>query len=129
VDDLSLFWTLGWVARNQPSILLYLQDGYVLLMSQFALGVVLMVALWKALRARKTSGFEVTRGETSLTFLYVAYGIVTVIYALVIQVAESAHGYKVLLMALDYAALTYVCFFNSWARNKLIGFYIRIQKD
>lgn len=80
-------------------------------------------------RASDSASAQVVRGENSMNLLYTFYGVATLIYALTVQVAEAAQGYKVAILVTDYLSLTYLCFFNSWFRNKLIGLYIRIQKD
>jgi hypothetical protein len=72
---------------------------------------------------------DATRGEKSLGVLYTVYGVTTIAYALIVQVADAASGYKAGIVFADYVILTYLCFFNRWFRNKIIGLYIRIQKE
>lgn len=106
-------------------------DATILVVIQGALLILLLFAIGQALRAKRRTGIVavVTRGDKSMSFLYVFYGVATVVYTLITQVAEAATGYKVVIVTADYLALTYLCFFNSWFRNKLIGLYGRIQKD
>ncbi len=123
-----------------------LRDQIVLLVVQLALATLLLTAVlvqaWKAIQrgmqsrriaqpGTMTATLELTviRGDRSINFLYAFYGITTVVYTLIVQVADAAVGHKAAIIAADYLALTYLCFFNSWFRNKLVGFYNRIQKD
>ncbi len=104
---------------------------------QIALLLLSLVAigqeLWGKRRVGTGAGIRATatviRGDRSMNFLYVVYGVATVVYTLGIQVAETLHGYKVLFLVLDYLAFTYLFFFNSWFRNRLFGVQDRIQKD
>ncbi len=51
--------------------------------------------------------------------LYVGYAVTAGLYYLIVQVAEAGQGYKALFILLDYVALTYLFFFNSWFRNAI----------
>lgn len=62
----------------------------------------------------------VIRGEKSMNFLYVSYGVVTIVYSLAIDVSECALGHKTTLIILDYIVITYLFFFNSWFRNSIV---------
>ncbi len=107
------------------------RDDVILTVVQLALAILLftaMVPTWKAKRSRSIVS-PVTRGDRSMNFLYVFYGVTTVVYTLIVQIADVAVGYKAAIVAADYLALTYLCFFNGWFRNKLIGIYGRIHKD
>lgn len=62
------------------------------------------------------------RGELSMTSLYVMYGIATVVYSLIAQIAQIASGidgHRVLVIALNYLFLTHLFFFSQWFRNGL----------
>lgn len=59
------------------------------------------------------------RGEQTMGRLWAAYGVLTVICALAVQVAEGLEGFKVGLIVFDYGVLTYLFFFNSWFRNAI----------
>jgi hypothetical protein len=75
---------------------------------------------WIRVKDRSSSAqATVVRGETSMNSLYVMYGIATVVYSLLIQVAPNLDGYRVSLIALNYISLTYLFFFSSWFRNRL----------
>lgn len=59
------------------------------------------------------------RGELSMTSLYVMYGIATVVYSLIAQIASGIDGHRVLVIALNYLFLTHLFFFSQWFRNGL----------
>lgn len=110
-------------------------DRTVFVAQQVALSLLCLIAIGQTLSAKRRAGtgtrgvLTVTRGKRRMNFLYVGYGVVTVVYTLAIQVAEAFCGYKAMFIVLDYLAFTYLFFFNSWFRNKLFGIQARIQED
>lgn len=113
-------------------------DQFVFVVLQGALALVCVVAKAQERRgAKRRAGTHtgicatptVLRGPNSMNFLYVSYGVATVVYALATQVAEAFCGYKAVFIVLDYLAFTYLFFFNSWFRNKLFVVQQRISKD
>jgi hypothetical protein len=121
------------------------RDCVALIAVNAVLALLLLVALVQDARGRRGRGsrgvshggvrvsdsasVEAKRGERSMNLLYTFYVVATLIYALTVQVAEAGQGYKVAILVADYVGLTYLCFFNSWFRNRLIALYIRIQTD
>ena len=112
-------------------------DRTVFVAQQVALSLLCLIAIGQALWTKRRAGtatgtravLTVTRGDRSMNFLYIVYGVATVVYTLAIQVAETFCGYKAIFIVLDYLVFTYLFFFNSWFRNKLFGIQARIQKD
>lgn len=81
---------------------------------------------------KRHGGIQLTvkRGERSMTFLYVSYGVVTIVYSLAIDVSQCAVGHKTTLIVLDYIVITYLFFFNSWFRNSIVlRTLTRLEKD
>jgi purine-cytosine permease-like protein len=72
---------------------------------------------------------KVTRGNESMNMLYIFYGVISLIYALAIQVADYGQNHKSAMIVLDYVLLTYLFFFNGRFRNMIIGIYIRLKND
>ncbi len=110
------------------------KDAVALALLHAVLGVVLIFSFVAIVRSnfRRLRGamtLSVERGEQSMNLLYVAYGVVTLVFALAVQVAEAAQGYKVAIISFDYIALSYLFFFNSWFRNWILGKLSRIRKD
>jgi hypothetical protein len=69
----------------------------------------------------------VKRGEKSWNYFYIAYGILSVIVIQIISVSDFAKGCKVFIVFVDLGTLLYLAFFNSWFRNKIIGFIVKSQ--
>ena len=112
----------------------YLRDDIVLRAEHAVLIALLAIAILGALRRKVRRIFghkhlKVARGEKSMTILYIAYALLTVAVTLTVQVAEAAQGYKVGLIAFDYLSLSYLFFFNSWFRNRLLRLLGRVYED
>jgi len=99
---------------------------FVLFLSMF-----MELVIWiKKKRRRGGVSLTVKRGDHSMNFLYIMYGTATIVFALSVQVSEAFKDYKVLLVVFNYLALTYLFFFNSWLRNRiLLPIMLRIEKD
>jgi hypothetical protein len=70
------------------------------------------------------------RSVQSMTFLFTVYGVTTLIYTLAVQAADAFKGNKVLIIILNYVALTYLFFFNPWFRNSILfPLFLRISRD
>jgi len=95
------------------------------------LSMLMELVIWiKKKRRRGGSSVTVKRGDHSMNFLYIMYGTATIIFALSVQVSEAFKGYKVSLVVFNYFALTYLFFFNSWLRNRILfPIMLRIEKD
>ncbi len=79
---------------------------------------------------RGTAKLTVHRGEHSMNFLFLSYGVTTVVFSLAIEVADFAVGHKATLIALDYIVLTYLFIFDSWFRNAVVfNILMTIEKD
>jgi hypothetical protein len=116
---------------EEASLLLIIQDQYVLALLHLVLLGFVLYSIFASVRTKLKSGpnLKVIRGEKSMTYLYVIYGVITLIFALAVQVSRSGEGYKVGIILVDYVFLTYLFFFNSWFRNWLIGKKQRIEED
>ena len=111
-----------------------INDLAMLIVLHACLVAVLVTAMFGTVRARwrLTRGAvpaTVTRGERSMTVLYVAYAVATVSLSLAVDVAQAAAGYKVAIIAFDYVVLSYLFFFNSWFRNRLLGLLGSVYDD
>jgi len=73
----------------------------------------------------------VKRGERNMGALCFFYSVVTIAYALAISTSECIVGYKATFIVIDYVALTYIFFFNSWFRNDIVfnKWLKRIRED
>lgn len=72
---------------------------------------------------RRNTGLSmaVKRGEESWGNFYLIYGLLAVMFVEVNSTAEALKGYKTIITMADLVALFYLCFFNGWFRNKIIG--------
>jgi hypothetical protein len=105
-------------------------DAFVLLAVHALLLVVLLWSFWATWRESGKIKLTVTRGGESMNALYVMYGVATVVYALVVQVADAFEGFKVLFIVADYLVLTYLFFFSSRFRNLVVFRTLnRIKED
>ena len=109
----------------------WFRDEYVFPLFQAAfLGVV----LWAWFRDRgwfrpKTgSSATVKRGEKSWGYFHVAYGVLAVVFVEVNSTTEAWKHYKTVVSLADLALLFYLCFFNGWFRNKLMGLVVTSQQ-
>lgn len=100
------------------------------MMMIFSLHLVLLIlVLYSILGSHrmKRDMATVKRGEKSWSYFYLAYGILSVIVIEIISVSDFAKGYKIFIVFVDLGALLYLTFFNSWFRNKIIGFIVKSQ--
>jgi hypothetical protein len=64
---------------------------------------------------------SVKRGEKSWNYFHLAYALLVVVFVEAINTMEAWKGYKTLVTIVDLALLLYLCFFNGWCRNKILG--------
>ncbi|MFQ5465590.1 MAG: hypothetical protein ACE5EI_06655 [Thermodesulfobacteriota bacterium] len=111
------------------SILCLLGDSVILVALHVGLLILLVYAVRDERKRKRDTGskLSVVRGEKSWNYLYLAYGISSVVVIQIISVSESGKGYKVFITVLDMGVLFYLTFFNGWFRNKTIGFITKSQ--
>lgn len=111
-------------------LLALFSDGVVFLLLQLYLIAIFIYALIKESRwFRKKSNLSlaVKRGEKSWDYFHLAYGFALLVLVEVIGSTEALVGHKTLIRVFDIVAITYLVFFNSWFRNKTIGFIVASQ--
>lgn len=69
----------------------------------------------------------VVRGEKSWPNFHIMYGVVSVLFVQVISTADALKGFKTIVTIADLLALFYLCFFNSWFRNKIMDTIVASQ--
>lgn len=67
-------------------------------------------------------GMSVKRGDESWNSFLFAYGVASVIITQVISSTSAYRNHKTILVLSNLGALLYLCFFNCWFRNKVLGF-------
>lgn len=100
-----------------------LSDKTIFPLLHLALLVLLLYALFREYQMRRDNS-KVKRGDKSLGYFSLAYGILSVIIIQIISISEWGKGYKVIITTIDLGILMYLTFFNSWFRNKTIGFVV-----
>ncbi len=110
----SLIETARWVLR----------DGIILPAFELILFLVFMYSLYKDVSSRG-SGLVVKRGQESWAYFGLVNGIVSLILIEIINSSSALTEYKVILILLNLSIALYLCFFNSWFRNQIVGFIER----
>lgn len=76
-------------------------------------------------RLRRSMGpglsLKVIRYEGSMAKFYAAYGVLTGVFVTIAVAADCAQRHRTFFVLLDVVLISYLCLFNSWFRNKLIG--------
>lgn len=104
-------------------------DFWVLLALQVILAILVCIGVLSQVvhpathGARAIGTLTVEHGPNSMRWLYTVFGTATALYGLAISVSEAHKGHKVLLVVLDYAALTYLFVWCEWFRERVFGLY------
>ena len=100
-----------------------MSDYYAILFVQFVLVAVTLIAVYKSLRrywSKSGVAVEVLRGPESRRRFTVWFGFMSVLAMQLIDVSQAFEGHKVLLGIVDLGMLFYLCFMNTWFRNRII---------
>jgi hypothetical protein len=95
---------------------------------------VLFAALWNWIAARKAGlgglAMQINRGDFSMGYFYGTYAAINgILVAICTSVDVAAvKDHRILWIVFDTAAVVYVCLFNGWFRNHLVGFAIYLSK-
>lgn len=74
-------------------------------------------------RFNNNSGRNVKRGGQGQYTLYLIFGTLSVIIIQIVSSSKEAENYRTILTLMDSSITVYLCFFNSWSRNKIVGIY------
>ena len=96
-------------------------DSVVFIALHVGLVALVIYSVWGEWKMKRDIA-SVKRGGKSWNHFYLAYGILSVVVTQIISISEFGKGYKVMITVIDLATLLYLAFFNSWFRNKTIGF-------
>jgi hypothetical protein len=88
----------------------------------------LLLVLYAALPT-EPSGIQrdVKRSDNSLSYFYLFYTAFSVIVFWLPLTVESAKSYRIVLSLFNLSATIYLCFFNAWFRNLIIGLVNRVR--
>lgn len=71
---------------------------------------------------------QTTRGSTAMKIFYGAYEAATAILVVIPLTVEAAEGYRIAFAMLNFLAIAYLCFFNPWFRNAMLGWVALVSK-
>jgi hypothetical protein len=71
---------------------------------------------------------RVTRGEQSMGHFYTMYGAISGLLIAISLSVEVAKDHRVFWVLFDAGLVAYVCLYNPWFRNRLIGWADRLAK-
>ena len=89
-----------------------------------------MLRNWYAVMTagRGRTSLQVTRGEASMSFFYGTYAATNGLLVAICLTTEVARNHRVLWAILDTVLVAYVCLFNPWFRNLLVGWAAKASK-
>jgi hypothetical protein len=101
-----------------------LQDRYVFPTFQTALAITIIYGIIKEygwLRQKGSVTLSVKRGKESWNYFHLMYALLVVVIVEVNNTAEALKNYKTIITLADLTGLFYLCFFNSWFRNRTLS--------
>lgn len=89
---------------------------------------------WPTKKLRESLNIEVSmkkkikRGKESWTFIYFVFGILLALILFFISILSIRWCYKITIFIVVIPILIYLCLFNAWFQNKLIGLKIKLEE-
>lgn len=79
---------------------------------------------------KSSSGFNASlkRGPQSMSIFHSTYVALAFLIVLVTLNVKAAENHKVFFLLLNIGLLAYLCFWNVWFRNKLMGLIIKVSE-
>ncbi len=109
------------------NLLCVFSDYIMLLLVESVIFIVFILAIYKDIVGKLRGGPIVTRGEKSLLFLLSFWGM-SIIIVNIINSSEVISNHKIVVSLLNVSVITYLNFFNSYFRNKIIGWIGKVQR-
>ncbi|MCX7093050.1 MAG: hypothetical protein NTY50_06320 [Methylobacter sp.] len=88
-----------------------------------------VIAFVKKIGIKPNPAFKLTRARGTIVLFYNSYLAINALllgYCLSVDVAD---GYKIIFGIIDTAFPAYICLYNRWSRNKLLGWIIKFEND
>lgn len=104
-------------------------DFYLFSVLQIGLFLLFVYAVYRKLKHGGEASAVVGRGTETMRWFYGAYGAATVILVALDVSVEVAKNHKVFFVLLDVALVAYICLFNPWFRNLLVGWTSGLTKE
>lgn len=111
------------------NIYLYSSDKYLSPIVQGTYVLFVLYAFYRDIkptivRKNSTSG-SVKRGANSMAKFYTTYVALAFLIVLITLNVKSAENHKLLFVIINIVSLAYLCFWNKWFRNKLLGLIMK----
>jgi len=105
-----------------------ISDRYLFLLFQISVFIIFIFAIIKEIMAKYCNPKRtITRGDESISKLHIAYGISSVLIIQIINISTVYNNHKVFISISNILILFYLCYFNSWSRNKIMNFLSSIK--
>lgn len=104
----------------------FLDDWFIFPLLQILLVLIFLNGLrleWGWFTKKSNLTAEVIRGEKSWAYFQLFFGISSLVMLEIIAATEALVGYKTIITAFDLVILFYLCFYNNWFRNKIVGLF------
>ena len=115
------------------TLLMTSSDSVMFALLQATLIIAFIVAFSNKILAKRRSGkggatLSVKRGKDSMTKFYGTYLALNGLLVAVCLSIELTKGYKIFWVIIDTLIPAYICIFNPWSRNKLLGWSTYLSK-
>lgn len=103
-------------------------DNYVFPAFEIFLVLVFIYA-FLADRLKRGNGIAVKRGAKGRSIIVKISSVIISFFVFqIVDSTETLKEYRIILILVNLFIVAYLCFFNDWFRNKLIGIYIRFEE-
>lgn len=112
-------------------LLFWFGDKLIIFIFEITILVFLVFALIRneiyRIERKKGVASKVKRNEISWGYLTAAFGILSLLSYKILALSEFYKGYKVIITLFNEISFLYLCYFNNWLRNWIIGFYSKLK--
>ena len=110
-----------------------LSDQILFWVIQSCIFVIFVVSLAFNLKENKSKNqggvsLSVERGDKSMAIFYGSYAALNGLLVALCLSIEVTKGYRVIWVIVDTVFPAYICLFNPWARNKILGWVHYLKK-
>ena len=106
-----------------------LSDKMMFWILQLSLISLVIVSIFKKSNINRGSvSISIDRGEGSMAIFYGAYITISGLLVSICLSVEFIKDYQIIWIVIDVSIAAYICIFNTWSRNKLIGISMKIKK-
>jgi hypothetical protein len=104
-----------------------LSDGYLFPSIQILL-ISFAILCWLIGLFQSGNFARVTRSDTSMAVFYGTYAALSGVFIAICLQVEIAKNHRVIWVLTDTVLIAYVCIFNPWFRNKLLGWIEHLKQ-